>query len=515
MAGSTIVIRYNGTDITDMVLFATASFESQMAAIPGAFEFTVKDVTRTASFVTGKSITLDVDGQRLYGGYVTQVSEKFAFSVVDTTVVADVTARQWVLQGVDYNILFDKLVIRNTSDYLHALPTFPSGSMGGALIRAHLSDYLDEPSGFDLSSEVDDVVSPNPEAVGAWVEQGSTWRKQMEDFAQWGAVYYLNAVKKLIFKDVEATEAHWAFSDTPNRLAIPADYSYKPTIGFREAEFVEDGSLIVNDALIWGGSELTNGIVFARRQNATSISTHGRWQIAERHLGQTGYKLQSGVDRRANVIVNGNAASSDSPYDSPGSRGLVNPQKTARVTWFTRNVPVDPNTGFKSHLQPGDIVDFILYVMGVDISHPLILVLPLRSVRISFPGLDPNGDAHVQFEGYFGLQLSDPWWLWKHLRDTRANTVNQIIATSDGTDTTVAYGTLASYTPTPAANGTVVLFTVAYGYISGTLEVYQNGLRQRRGTDYTETDSEAGTFTMDEAPVSTDVLFAIYRALAA
>lgn len=514
MPGSAIVIRYNGTDITSSVLFSSASFESQMAAIPGSFEFTVKDDTQVHAFVTGKEITLDIDGMRLFGGYVTQVSEKFAFPVVSTASVANVTARQFVLRGVDYNILFDKLVLRNTADYLHHLPLYAAGSMAGALIRGSLPGFLDVPAGFDLTSEVDDVVSPNPSLAAAWVEQGSTWRKQMEDFAQWGAVYYLNANKKLVFKDVEALEAHWQFSDKPNRYGIPSGYSFKPTIGFREGEFTEDGTLIVNDALIWGGSEWSNGIVFARRQNATSIATHGRWQTAETHFAQEGYKIQAGVDRRANVIVNGNAIASDSPYDNPGSRGLVNPQKTARVTWFNRNVPTDPNlANAKSHLRPGDIVTFIMYALGTSAANPLILTLPLRSVRISFPGLDPNGDGYVQFEGYFGLQVADPWWLWKFIRDRSGQTVNSIIATTDGTGGSVTYGTLGSFDGSPAPDGVTTVFTIPYGYISGTTEVYVNGLRYFRGTNYTESNPVAGQITFSVAPTLGSTLFIVARLL--
>lgn len=505
MASSDIVIEVEGNDITTAVLYAECSFESQMGAIPGTFQLTVKDDAQIYSFVTGDEVSLSVDGTLLYGGYVTQVSEKFAFPVVDSTTPEDVTARQWVLRGVDFNILFDKRVLRNTSNYLNHLGTFPAGSMTGALLRDNLPTFIDIPAGFDVTTEVDDVVTGNPTSVGQWKEQGSTWRSQMETFARWGAVYYINAAKFLIYKAVEDSEAHWGFSDVPNRLPIPVGYGYEPTVGFREGEFVEDGTLIVNDALVWGGSEWSDGIVFARRQNTTSINEHKRWQLAETHFGDL--KSQDEVDARANVIVDGTVSGTSGSL----TRGLVNPQRTARLTWFHKDVPTDPNaSNARSHLRPGDVVDFIMYTLGTDVAHPLIMTLPLRSVRISFPGLDPNGDAYVKFEGYFGLQLSDPWWLWRYIRSLSGTSTTQIVATADDTSTTVAYGTIGSFVPTPDPDGSTTTFTIPFAYIGGTTEIYKNGLRQFP-SQVSESDPSAGEVEFVTAPLVGDQLYIIAR----
>lgn len=59
-------------------------------------------------------------------------------------------------------------------------------------------------------------------------------------------------------------------------------------------------------------------------------------------------------------------------------------------------------------------------------------------------------------------------------------------------------------TPTPATDGAQVVFTVANAYVSGTLMVYLDGLRQIPTTDYSETTST--TFTMVAAPDSDEVL---------
>jgi len=512
-----VVIRVDGVDITTDVLYDGASFESQMGALPGTFEFTIKDSLQVYSFTTGAEVTLDVDGTRLYGGYLTSFTEKFAFPVDLTAVPANVKTRQYVLRGVDYNVLFDKRVLRKTSDYEHHLALFPAGSAIGALVRDPLcSTYLDIPAGFDTTSQVTATTTGNPDEQGSFMEQGTTWRKQMEDFARWGVVYYLTAAKQLYVKEVEDSLAKWQFSDKPNRYPIPSGYSYLPTVGFREGEFTEDGTLIVNDALVWGGSEWSNGIVFARRTNDASIAARGRWQIAETHFGE--YKKQARVTARANVIVDGTVSGTSGAL----TRGFVNPQRMAKVTWFAHGVPTDPNAGgARAHLRPGDITTFILYTLGTDAAHPLILDLPLRSVVITFPGLDPLGNGYVQFEGTFGLQLSDPWWLWKYLRDRRDDVAQLIVATT--TDTSgggggggnppVQYGTTGGFTPLPSPDGSTTVFNLpnGYGYVNGTTEVYVNGLRYFSPANYTESDPTTGEITFLVAPSSTDVLYVVAR----
>src|SRR6478736_10451847 len=145
-AGSEVVIQYDGTDITNKVLFSTARFESQMAALPGTFEFTVKDDEQQFQFVAGKEITLDIDGVRCWGGYNFQPREMFAFPVDKVVDPATVKTRQWNLSGVDYNIFFDRRVMRNESDYLSSLPFFRENRKIGELLRNEVfAKYIDVP----------------------------------------------------------------------------------------------------------------------------------------------------------------------------------------------------------------------------------------------------------------------------------------------------------------------------------------------------------------------------------
>jgi hypothetical protein len=63
-------------------------------------------------------------------------------------------------------------------------------------------------------------------------------------------------------------------------------------------------------------------------------------------------------------------------------------------------------------------------------------------------------------------------------------------------------------TPTPPPNGVQTVFTVVNAYVSGTLQVFLDGLQQIKVTDYSETTST--TFTMVDAPASDEVLMVSY-----
>jgi hypothetical protein len=400
--GSQVQITYDGQDITSYAIYQSCSFEVQFSAIPGTFEVVLKDEARDLGpFITGKEITLSIDGTLMFGGFLTQVGRRFAFPVVRTDAahggIEEVHARQWVLTGVDYNILFDKRVLRYSTALTHAkfltqLDHFHNDQMAGYLIRNRLADYIDA-SDIDLISEVEDVdyVIPweHPNTKGAWVQQGTTWRKQMEDFSQFnGAVWYIRPDKVLVFKALESMQSVWGFSDVPNHRPIFDDSTFNgSTYGFRELEAVEDGSYITNDALIWGGSEWAGqhgGTLFARHENEASILAHGRWQTAETHFGEAGYGIQKGVTQRAELIVEG----------SPSQReeqlyGLKFPQWQFKMVWYGHDVPEwepgDPAT--RCHLLPGQISTFWMYSFGPDTAHPLIQLLPLRQLRVSFPSL--------------------------------------------------------------------------------------------------------------------------------
>jgi len=489
---SVVLIQYNGTDITNSVLFASARFEAQLSAVPGTFEITVKDPNRVLSFVTGKDLTLDIDGVRMFGGYVLNVSRKYAFPADDTSVLANVKSRQWVLRGVDYNVLLDKRVLRNTANYTEQIPDIVTPIDDGAVIRTHLATYFDLPAGFDSTSTAR-IRDNHTHAKFIWPTQGTKLRAFLEGESRFGNVFYVDGSMQLWFVAVEDTVAPWGFSDKPNRTT---------TFGFREGEYIEDGTAMVNDALVWGGSMWAGDgdVVFARRQNTTSQNLHKRWQIGENNIGNSNYKSQAEVTARANVIVDGN----ESGTFAEGSKGLVNPEQQFKATWFSKDVPS------QNHLKPGDVTPIDLWVFSEDGgATPFSFNLPLRQLRISFPTLD-NGDAHVQFEGFFGIQNSDPYWLWHFLRSLKPGTT-VVTTADDSTDGTPPYATLYSGIPTPDTDGVETVFTARYPYISRTLAVYKDGLFMVPGVDFTESDPSTGEFTMTSPPGGPSVLFVQIR----
>ena len=539
--GSTVVITYNGTNITNHVLFESCSFESQMSGIAGSFEITLKDTARSLGpFVTGKEVTFTVDGVRVFGGFVMQVARKFAIPVDRTDAehggVASVKTRQWVLRGVDYNILFDKRVLRSGtalsgSGFMSQLPSFWNDDDIGMLTKRLCANYIDI-GNVDYNTYVDSIgpVIPweAPHTKGAWVQQGLPWRQQMDDFTQFnGGIYYIDPDKKLHVHSIEDMNARWGFSDVPNHLPLTMDAGQKApdqfqgaTYGFREIDAAEDGTMIINDALIWGGSEwagTSGGTLFARRQNEDSISSHGRWQLGETHFGEDSYGIQSGVNARAEVIVNGTKSGRENQQ-----YGFRNPQWQFRFAWFAHDAPM--YNGVRDHLRAGQLVTIVLYSFGEDLQHPFIQTLPLRSVRVSFPELDPTGNGYIKFEGMLGIQVSDPWTLWKYLLKSK-NKVKQltVASVSNGSEAS-AYGGIGSFSPMESPDGSRRTFTIYFtpdgvvtpvGYISGTTAVYLNGAITRANTDYTESDPENGQITFFSAPKATDWVWIQCRTMAA
>ena len=525
---SDIAIKINGVDITNRVLYPSARFESQLGAIPGTAEMIIKDVDQTFSIVSGDELTLDVDGIRQWGGYVLVPGRGFALPVVDTVTDGPgaVKARQFRLTAVDYNILFDKRVIHNPSDHLHHFPYFDLDRSMGELLRDELfALYLDIGSdGLDTTTFVDDGFVPrfdangNPDPDGSkrgsWPQQGSYWRKAMEDFSQFGFVYYIDPSKNIHFHEAEIIAASWGFSDVPNKLPLP---NAAATYGMREYEDTTDASAMANDALVWGGSEWagSGGTVFKRAQNATSISAHGRWQYPEVRFGEL--RTQGEVTARANVIVSGNTTGA---VGGDTSRGLSVDQKQMRLAWFAHDVPT--LSGNKVHLKAGQVVTTKMYTLTEDAGvTPLTLILPLRTMKITFPTIPATGSpdeptTFVRFDGYFGVQLSDPWWMWKFLRDMAPSVRNPpIVATAGGGTTSTVYGALGSFEPTPATNSSQTVFSIPFAYIAGTTQIYR-GLPgqlalQTPGVDYTESSPEEGEITFTSAPSTAQDLWFVCR----
>ena len=493
---STITITVDGVDMTDHVIFSTASFESQLGAVAGSFEFAVLDLNRTLSFSTGSEVILTIDGEVYFGGFTTQVTRKSGLPVDQTQDLSRYHSREWILRGVDYNILFDKRVVYNVaspnSDFVID-PTSGSWTDQYA-INLLTSTYLDlAADGIDLTTYVQVVNDPTPDA-GATFDfgpPGITWRKQMEIIASiTGALWYISPTKALHYQSVEDTVAPFSFSDQPNNTT---------SFGFREFSYIDDATNVVNDALVWGGSAFgSTGVsvqtVFGRATDTTAISVVGRWQKPETHFGEDGFFTTTDVTRRANLIVYGDVNVLGNP--TGGEIGLRYAQKTAKLSWFSPRVAAP--------LVPGSLVTIAINTYGFTVA------LPLRSVRISFPT-----PTVARFDAFLGFQTTDPWALWKFMR-TYSDKINTILSTpalpagtSDGSTASTS-GTSVCMTPSPAPDGSTTTFTLTDTYQADSLQVWMNGLLQRPGIEYTESSPLGKQFTFYTAPLAGDQLWVCY-----
>jgi hypothetical protein len=544
---SVVLVTYNNTsnvdvDITNDVLFQDARFEAQMNAVPGTFSFRVKDPDQTYDFVTGREVRVFVDDVPMFGGYILRATMHYPFEADNTFNPATYEKRIWQLEGSDYNLLFDTRFIRRTSNYTGHVPNatgYAVDMMDGEALRTLLSTFCDFPSGFDITTEIDDINTVLPEDTDQtgyrYKQQGTKIRDQFAETAAWrsGAVFYIGADKKVHYHAYENVKKHWGFSDSPNYNSITGgagdfdiDGEAIAKWGFREVTGVEDGSMIVNDVMVWGGgAPVGDKVRFARYQDTvgtvtttsttyvesgtvtpgSSIDLHGRWQHGETRFNDL--KTLRSVKTRAEVIIDGPPGS-----DAYGQqKGLRLPQWTFEFNWYAHKVPTlggDPN-----HIVAGDIVNITLGVFGVS------EFMPCRTLRISFPTLDETGKAVVLFSGEFGMQYTDPVALWSAILKSKPTTaINTTIAVTDDSEST-AYGDIFNGEPYETPNGSRTLFSlrlsngIAIGYITNTLILYINGLAQRRGTDYTESDPATGEFTISTAPSGTDTLFVNCRTL--
>ncbi len=186
---STVVIRYDGTDITDDVVLATAKFSALVNGAPGTFSMQVRDDTYTWDFITGKEITLEVDSSLVWGGFLTRAAKTYPLPVQDLDVTP---TRYWEMAGVDYNVLFTKRIIFKSSDPTGKLDfKYAVGTYDDDIINDLFDHYLDvSGDGLDSSGvERVDIVTLDIPGVtsgkgtltngyGSVANAGYTWKQR-------------------------------------------------------------------------------------------------------------------------------------------------------------------------------------------------------------------------------------------------------------------------------------------------------------------------------------------------
>lgn len=482
MAGATAAITCAGTDITNNVLFESTTFTTVARGELGQFEMRVKDPNNVFAFQTGQEVSFSLNGTKVFGGYITQIGRTFAFPTTTTG------TKIWILRGADYNILFDKRVLRNTADYYTQLPSPPKDIKDGAAIKYVITNYTDF-SGFDTST-IDDVDFYNSDGTSDYVaypQQGSTVRDLIAEPAfKSGAVFYISADKKIHYHALETVTSSWGFSDSPNNST---------TFKMKDVSATEDGSYMVNDALIWGGSPYagaTGGTVFSRVQSPSSQTAHGRWQYAEAKFGDREYGTYQQVNAKAKAIINGPGGA-----DATNQlKGLMYPQWQMSFFWWLHDVPAIP--------VPGQLFTIELTSFGI------AKILPLRSMTMTFPELDPQGKAYVLMQGDFNLSVRDPYSVFAYIRENSKRILTGVFGSANDDSLTTTYGAYGAFANKITSQGGLV-YKLPFGYIPATLLVFDGALALAPGIGFNETDAVNGTFTLTSAP--TGALYATCRTL--
>jgi hypothetical protein len=392
---SVIVIRVNGVDITDDVIFADAEFNSQVSGSPGTCLFRLKDMEYAYSFVVGQTITLDIDEERVWGGWVQSVKRQYFFPyasapgqrrVASPSHYVDpdpcgggggggggsssvaVVPRALVIEGVDYNILFRKRFCYDKKDPLNTfLKSWPEDTSDKAMIEYLCGQNLDlSGDGIDFTSMVENVGTPNPDTKGNPVSAGQSWEDAMNIIARYpGAIYYIDPDKHLVYTDVDTPNADYKLTDTP---------SAPDELGYREMEILFNGSNLVNDAMVWGAGQGAKRVKFSRTRDEVSIDAHGLWQVGDFRGDMW---RQASVDKRSQSFVYG------SPQNKRGGRYDA---VSVMVSLFQPVFRVSEKVDFKSNVY--DITD----------------VYPIRRMKVTF--VSPT---EARFDLVLSHSIDEPW----------------------------------------------------------------------------------------------------------
>jgi hypothetical protein len=233
-------------DITGDVIWGQTDFTQMARTGPGNFTITLKG--SHPEFRAGEEIRLEVDGLRSFGGWVTSVERGYFFP--------DTAAPKTVLIGTDYNILFDRLVIRNypwelanyyaTGDNMgpyQSWKPYRQNTMDDVMIRHAFRNYVapDLPPEFDWEDQVDAITTPAP--VSPWVmpEAGSTVRSFMQSISMiTTGIWWIDPYMGLHYHERGKVTAPYPVTDGVGGISS------------RGLRVSTDISKMINDVIIWG-----------------------------------------------------------------------------------------------------------------------------------------------------------------------------------------------------------------------------------------------------------------------
>lgn len=369
---ATVEIEIGGTDYAPSVAFARSWFESAVNGQVGQCKIVVRDDTASMAFETGAVVSLLVDSEPIWEGYLVSVGWTYAFEALNLDDAGP--TRWWSLEGSDINILFQKRIIYTKADPAETLgklygPNTPDSDAIADLV----SDYLDlSGDGLDLSTKVETVADINDDQEARAWEAGMAWGDGMASIAALpGGVYFLEPGRFLVYTDVNTANAPFALTDQPAG----------DDAGYREMKIVRDGSSLANDVLAWGMGYGSAVPVFVRDEDAASQAEHGVWQTG---VIKTGVYKQATINRIAASIIDGSPANQRGAKDDRVSVSLVT---------------------YRAGFRPAQKVDFTSNVFGFND------VIPIRKMRVTFDSPDTP-----RYELTLSHEIDLPWGFFDPFR---------------------------------------------------------------------------------------------------
>jgi hypothetical protein len=475
---SDISIVFAGADITQYVVFAETSFDLVAGAQPGTCSISLRgavDQNGHAGSVEsvfagheGGVISLTIDGIPMWTGFGTVITRGYWFP--------NVAEPKYVLQGVDLNILFDRLIIYNHDD-----PTkWPTG--GGAYITAttklkpggvprgeNSRDFLvNSLKDTDINTVglktnlIGDIGIVFPDDNGSTLSAGATLRALFEEASsevvsteQGSVIWYIDPEYHLVFVGIDDFSAPWAVSDNPSG-----------GVACKNLSVVTDASHLKNDVLIFAGSldpqaeSKQKYLHYKHNSLAASVTQYGRFQYSETLPGWT----QLSVNARSTKIL--------FQEGTPGMRATF--------------------TVYRAGLIPGQIMTLNTIAFSGK--------LPVRQVSIGF---DSPNLANYQVTCSF--DTNDPWGVLLALKRPASRGLiqpkMQSLFLKPGDDPPYAEIYTHVEEQPEALGGNI--YKCSYSYIRFSLVVYVKGSHAIRAlkdpgavsTDaFIETDPDKGLF---------------------
>src|ERR1035437_4754572 len=424
-------------EITGDCIWGGTDFTQMAKTGPGNFTITLKGAH--PEFIGGEEIHFEIDGLRVFGGYTMDVERGYFFS--------DFAHPKTVLHGTDYNILLDRLRLRNwrwefsnhgktnaNAGPYRSWPAFKKGTMDDDMIKRVFGDYVapDLPMDFDFTTGVDAIVTPAPDSPWVMPDPGSTLRVFLQSISQiTSGVWCTDAYKVLQYHDRETITAPYPLTDGLGGISS------------RGLSVNTDISQMINDVLVWG----TLGKTVEGEIMVTHELGDGHWR--ERLWLEAISTVQGYVSELASVSSPTKSQTSELKmyrsrlvaYKKNLAAARANPEASsidqygrwqyaefrqdifhqrwldirARAILLRWDDPIRRATAtvWDPGYQAGQVVNVKSSVYGIDVN------LPIRQSHISFTvAKEPVGQIYYALPRYdleMGIDPESPWNIYDFL----------------------------------------------------------------------------------------------------